>query len=165
MNFVCEKCEKGYASKRALINHNEKVPFCNMAVPAIPTNNNEIDKLKDIIMVLIEEIKSLREEFKSFKSPILTTNITPPLSCLVQTEQMKTNESLSCLVQTEQMKTNVNPVEKIKKVKKVKKTSAPTFKYAIVPPTTETEVDMSLSVQPVQPVHSVPRPGLNNHSY
>ena len=40
-------------------------------------------------------------------------------------------------------------------MKKVKKTSAPTFKYTIVPPTTETEVDMSLSVQPVQPVHSV----------
>ena len=149
MIFVCEKCKKGYASKRALVKHNEKVPFCNMAVPAIPTNNNEIVELKDIIMVLIEEIKSLREEFKSFKSPILTTNITPPFSYVVQTEQMKTNESLSYVVQTEQIKTNNIPVvEKIKKVKKVKKTPAP-IKYTIVPPTTETEVDMSLSVQPV----------------
>ena len=47
MNFVCEKCEKGYASKRALINHNEKVPFCNMVAPAILTNNNEIVELKN----------------------------------------------------------------------------------------------------------------------
>lgn len=132
MDFVCEKCKKGYASKRALVKHNEKVPFCNMVVPAIPTNNNEIVELKDIIMVLVEEIKSLREEFKSFKSPILTTNITPPFSYVVPTEQMKTND-----------------IPVVKKVKKVKNTPAP-IKYTIVPPTTETEVDMSLSVQPVQ---------------
>ena len=30
MKFACSKCDKSYASKRALVNHNEKSPFCNV---------------------------------------------------------------------------------------------------------------------------------------
>lgn len=106
--FVCVKCEKSYASKRALNNHNEKRPFCNMVAPVVPatTNNNEIVELKGIIMVLVEEIRSLREEFKSFKSqsnlqistnptPIstnITPVITPDLSPIVVVAPQKTNE-------------------------------------------------------------------------
>ena len=52
-------------------------------------------------------------------------------------------------ISTEEDKYIQSPVEKIQKVKKVKKTPAPVFKYTIVPPTTETDIDMSLSVQPV----------------
>jgi len=101
-------------------------------------------------MVLVNEIKSLREEFISFKSTPISTNptpistnptpiSTPVLSPIVVIEQIKTNEVIPV----------IPVVDKIKKVKKVKKTPAP-IKYTIVPPTTETEVDMSLSVQPVQ---------------
>jgi hypothetical protein len=104
-------------------------------------SHNEIVELKDIIMVLVEEMRLVREEVKALKpqhiSPVL--QIPTPISTPV----------LSPIVVIEKNKTNVNPVvEKIKKVKKVKKTPAP-IKYTIVPPTTETEVDMSLSVQPV----------------
>ena len=132
MNFVCEKCEKGYASKRALINHNEKVPFCNMVAPAILTNNNEIVELKNIIMVLVNEVKSLKEAVA-----ILTTNITqvpPILPSIVVVEQMKTNE----LTEKDKYIQSHSELD-IRHIKKIKKIEnpAPTFKHAIVQPTTD----------------------------
>ena len=127
--FKCEKCQSYFKKKEGLEKHlKRKFPcFKDTTTPQISTNNNEIVEMKEILMILVNEIKSLKEEFVILKS-ICSTNITPIPQISTPIPQISTNEP---------------PV--VKKVKKVKKTPAP-----IVPPTTETEVDMSLSVQPVQ---------------
>jgi hypothetical protein len=151
--ICCVRCNKTFERTNDLKRHNDRKIACDMYINKVEeaviqrdiienaVSHNEIVELKDIIMVLVEEMRLVREEVKALKpqhiSPVL--QIPTPISTPV----------LSPIVVIEKNKTNVNPVvEKIKKVKKVKKTPAP-IKYTIVPPTTETEVDMSLSVQPV----------------
>lgn len=129
--FKCEKCQSYFKKKEGLEKHlKRKFPcFKDTTTPQISTNNNEIVEMKEILMILVNEIKSLKEEFVILKS-ICSTNITPIPQISIEIPQISTNEP---------------PV--VKKVNKVKKTTAPTFKYTIVPPTTETNVDI---VQPVQ---------------
>jgi hypothetical protein len=148
--ICCVKCGKTFERTNDFKRHNDRKIVCDLYINKVEeaviqtdiienaVSHNEIVELKDIIMVLVEEMRLVREEVKALKpqhiSPVL--QIPTPISTPV----------LSPIVVIEKNKTNVIPVvEKIKKVKKVKKTPAP-----IVPPTTETEVDMSLSVQPVQ---------------
>ena len=148
--FKCEKCQSYFKKKEGLEKHlKRKFPcFKDTTTPQISTNNNEIVEMKEILMILVNEIKSLKEEFVILKS-ICSTNITPIPQISIEIPQISTPipqisiEIPQISTPIPQISTNEPPV--VKKVKKVKKTPAP-----IVPPTTETEVDMSLSVQPVQ---------------
>jgi hypothetical protein len=136
--FKCEKCQSYFKKKEGLEKHlKRKFPcFKDTTTPQISTNNNEIVEMKEILMILVNEIKSLKEEFVILKS-ICSTNITPIPQISIEIPQIS--------IEIPQISTNEPPV--VKKVNKVKKTTAPTFKYTIVPPTTETNVDI---VQPVQ---------------
>ena len=155
-NFKCEKCGKAFETARNLRRHTDKKNACDLYINKIDDDVIQTDIIENAVSHT--DIKLLIDKMDNgFK--LLNDKIDILMSLI-----MKKEEAVNPVNSVNPVNP-VNPVEKIKKVKKVKKTSAPTFKYAIVPPTTETEVDMSLSVQPVQPVHSVPRPGLNNHSY
>ena len=155
-NFKCEKCGKAFETARHLRRHTDKKNACDLYINKIDDDVIQTDIIENAVSHT--DIKLLIDKMDNgFK--LLNDKIDILMSLI-----MKKEEAVNPVNSVNPVNP-VNPVEKIKKVKKVKKTSAPTFKYAIVPPTTETEVDMSLSVQPVQPVHSVPRPGLNNHSY
>ena len=152
-NFKCEKCGKAFETARNLRRHTDKKNACDLYINKIDDDVIQTDIIENAVSHT--DIKLLIDKMDNgFK--LLNDKIDILMSLI-----MKKEEAVNPVNSVNPVNP-VNPVEKIKKVKKVKKTSAPTFKYAIVPPTTETEVDMSLSVQPV---HSVPRPGLNNHSY
>ena len=166
--FKCEKCQSYFKKKEGLEKHLKRkfpcfkdttTPEISIEVPQISTNHNEIVEMKDILMVLVNEIRTLKEEFVILKS-ICSTHITPVPQISIEIPQISTPVPQISIeipqistpvpqisIEIPQISTNEPPV--VKKVKKVKKTPAP-IKYTIVPPTTETEVDMSLSVQPVQ---------------
>ena len=147
-NFKCEKCGKAFETARNLKRHTDKKNACDLYHNKVEeaviqtdiiensVSSNEIVELKQLILILTDKINILTDK---------VDNLTPvPVNPVILTPVNPVNPVILTPVNP------VNPVvEKIKKVKKVKKTPAP-IKYTIVPPTTETEVDMSLSVQPVQ---------------
>ena len=130
MKFACAKCDKSYASKRALVNHNEKVPFCNVVETQMETDNKyeslvkkvdilteKVDTLTEIVSNQSTQITTLLQLITDMKSHIITPVLPPvvieqqiktpePLSFIVPTEQPKTPEPLSLIVPTEQPKTN-----------------------------------------------------------
>ena len=105
MKFSCSKCDKSYASKRALVNHNEKVPFCNVIQTHTDTDN-KYDTLVKKVDILTDMVSTLLHIINDMKSHITT----PVLSSIVVEQQIKTNEPivpvLSPVVLTEQIKTN-----------------------------------------------------------
>jgi hypothetical protein len=145
--ICCVKCNKTFERTNDLKRHNDRKIACDMYINKVEeaviqtdiienaVSHNEIVELKQLILILTDKINILTDKVDNLTPPV-STSPTPVLSPIVVIEQIKTNEVIPV-------------VEKIKKVKKVKKTPVP-IKYTIVPPTTETEVDMSLSVQPVQ---------------
>ena len=57
MKFACSKCDKSYASKRALVNHNEKIPFCNVIETQTETDN-KYDTLVKKLDILTEMVSN-----------------------------------------------------------------------------------------------------------
>ena len=143
-NFKCEKCGKAFETARNLRRHTDKKNACDLYHNKVEEAVIQTDIIEDTVSHT--DIKLLTDKMDSgFK--LLNDKIDILMSLL-----MKKEEAVNLVIPVIPVipVNPVNPVipvvEKIKKVKKVKKTPAP-IKYTIVPPTTETEVDI---VQPVQ---------------
>ena len=144
-NFKCEKCGKAFETARNLRRHTDKKNACDLYINNIDDAVIQTDIIENAVSHT--DFKLLTDKMDNgFK--LLNDKIDILMSLLMKKEESV--NSVNSVINSVNPVNPVNPVEKIKKVKKVKKTPAPTFKYTIVPPTTETEVDMSLSVQPVQ---------------
>ena len=102
--ILCVKCGKSFGKSNDLKRHNDRRFACDLYINKVEeaviqtdiienaVSHNEIVELKDIIMVLVNEIKSLREEFISFKSTPVSTNpnpITTPVPNPISTEKDK----------------------------------------------------------------------------
>ena len=108
MKFACSKCDKSYASKRALVNHNEKIPFCNVIETQTETDNKydtlvkKVDILTEMVSNQSTQISTLLNILTDMKAHI----ITPVLSSIVVEQQIRTNEPIVPVVFQEQIKTN-----------------------------------------------------------
>ena len=104
-SFKCDNCQVYFKRKEGLEKHMNKkfkcspvstdiptvstdIPTVSTDIPTVSANNNETLEMKEILMVLVNEIRTLKEDVVNIKS-ICSVNTTTPVPNPISTENDK----------------------------------------------------------------------------